>query len=337
MSETEIKKIIPDKLFGQRLDKVVVELFSDYSRSCLQKWLKEGHVTVDGVVLQGKKKMYGGEILLANFPEEEELGDVESEDISLDIIYEDEHIFVINKPVGMVVHPAVGNRIGTLQNGLLFIDSDLVRVPRAGIVHRLDKDTSGLLVVARTLKAHKLLVNQLQARTVSRLYDAVCFGQLIFGDTIKTLIGRHTVDRKKMAVRQIGGKEAITHFKIKSRFRHHTRVQCKLETGRTHQIRVHMAYIGAPLVGDPTYGGRVRVPSNITEELAECLKGFKRQALHAAELGLIHPGTGKLMSWRAPMPSDMEYLLYCLECNNTDVVDFNGENDHDVEVIYTDE
>lgn len=344
MSESEIKQIIPDELSGQRLDKVLAELFPDFSRSRLQQWLKDGHVTVDGVVMPGKNKIDGGEVLLANFPEEEELGDALPEDIPLDIIYEDEHIFVIDKPVGMVVHPAVGNRTGTLQNGLLFIDPSLARVPRAGIVHRLDKETSGLLVVARTLKAHKLLVDQLQARTVSRLYDAVCFGKLISGDTIKTLIGRHTIDRKKMAVRQIGGKDAITHYKIKGRFRHHTRVQCKLETGRTHQIRVHMAHIGAPLVGDPTYGGRVRVPGNATEELAECLKGFKRQALHAAELGLIHPETGQPMSWRAPMPDDMEYLLFCLERDNGDTVDFNdededdwNEDDYDVEVVYVKE
>ena len=342
MSESSIEQIIPDEFSGQRLDKVLPELFPDYSRSRLQIWLKDGHVTVDGETKPGKYKVDGGEVLLASFPEEEELGDAQPEDIPLDIIYEDDHIFIIDKPVGMVVHPAVGNRTGTLQNGLLFLDPKLATVPRAGIVHRLDKETSGLLVVARTLKAHKLLVDQLQARTVSRTYDAVCFGHLTEGGVIKTLIGRHTIDRKKMAVRQVGGKDAITHYKIKSRFRHHTRVRCKLETGRTHQIRVHMAHIGRPLVGDPTYGGRLRVPGDATEELAECLKNFSRQALHAAELGLVHPETGQGMSWRAPMPDDMEYLLFCLERDNGETADFDdeeegdwNEDDYDVPVIYT--
>lgn len=343
-SDNPIELVVPDSLSGQRLDKVLAELFPDYSRSRLQQWLKDGHVQLDGDVLAGKYKVDGGENLIANFPEEEELDDAQPEDIPLDVIYEDEHVFVINKPVGMVVHPAVGNRSGTLQNGLLFMDPALAAVPRAGIVHRLDKDTSGLLVVARTHKAHKLLVEQLQARTVSRTYDAVCFGNVIAGDTVKANIGRHSVDRKKMAVKQVGGKEAITHYFVKQRFRHHTHVRCKLETGRTHQIRVHMAHIGKPLVGDPVYGGRLRIPGDATDELKACLQNFQRQALHAAELGLIHPETGEEMRWQAELPEDMDELLYLLQEDNGDFEDFEetddddwDEDDYDVEVVYADE
>ena len=343
-SENQIEIIVPDELAGQRLDKILAELFPDYSRSRLQQWLKDGCVSVDGQILPGKQKLDGGESLLAQFPEEEELGEAEPENIPLDIIYEDEHLFVINKPVGMVVHPAVGNRTGTLQNGLLFLDPSLASVPRAGIVHRLDKDTSGLLVVARTHKAHKLLVEQLQARTVSRTYHAVCFGQVIAGGTVKANIGRHSVDRKKMAVKQVGGKEAITHYFVEQRFRHHTHVRCKLETGRTHQIRVHMAHIGKPLVGDPTYGGRLRIPGDAMDDLKSCLHNFSRQALHAAELGLVHPETGEEMIWKAPLPEDMDLLLFCLEQDSADYDDYLDEDeddwdddDYDVEVVYADE
>lgn len=345
-SENEVEIKVPDNFAGQRLDKALAQLFPDYSRSRLQQWLKDGCITVDGEVFAGKHKLDGGEKLKANFPEEEELGEAQPENIPLDIIYEDDHLLVINKPVGMVVHPAVGNRTGTLQNGLLYHDASLASVPRAGIVHRLDKDTSGLLVVAKTHKAHKLLVEQLQARTVSRTYDAICFGQVLAGGTVKTNMGRHSVDRKKMAVKQVGGKEAITHYLIEQRFRHHTHVRCKLETGRTHQIRVHMAHIGKPLVGDPTYGGRLRIPGDAADELKSCLHNFSRQALHAAELGLIHPETGDAMSWQAPLPEDMDLLLFCLEqdsagydqfASQDDDDDDWNDDDYDVEVVYTDE
>lgn len=343
MSELTIQ--IPDEMAGQRLDKVLAELFPDYSRSRLQQWLKDGHIKLDGESVPGKHKVDGGELLLADFPEEEELGDVQAEELELDIVYEDDDILVINKPAGMVVHPAAGNPSGTLQNGLLHYDPQLASVPRAGIVHRLDKETSGLLVVARTLKAHKSLVEQLQSRSVSRIYDAVVFGVLISGGTVEANIGRHAVDRKKMAVKQVGGKEAITHYRLKSKYRHHTHIRCQLETGRTHQIRVHMAHIGYPLVGDPVYGGRLRLPGDADEELLECLRGFKRQALHAAELGLIHPATGKEMRWQEPLPEDMDYLLFCLEQDAGDIPDADDdgddddwdEDDYDVEVIYTDE
>ncbi len=341
MSEDKntIELSIPCELGGQRLDKVLVALFPDYSRSRLQQWLKDGHVRVDGAVMPGKHKVDGGETLHAAFPEEEALGAVEAEDIPLDVVYQDAHIFVINKPAGMVVHPAVGNRTGTLQNGLLHLDPGLAAVPRAGIVHRLDKLTSGLLVVARSLKAHKHLVEQLQARTVSRCYEAICTGVVDAAGTINTQIGRHRVDRKKMAVRQVGGKEAITHYAVIKHFRHHSHVRCKLETGRTHQIRVHMAHIGHPLVGDPVYGGRRRIPGDAIAPLSECLQHFDRQALHAAELGLIHPDTGEPLCWQAPLPEDMDELLFYLqqdgdiEPDDGDDDDWN-EDDYDVDIIY---
>lgn len=335
---------VPVHHSGQRLDKVIAELFPEYSRSRLQQWLKDGHILMDGEVVAGKQKVDGGEVLSANFPEEEPLDDVQAEPIDLDIIYEDDHILVVNKPVGMVVHPAVGNSNGTLQNGLLYHAPSLGAVPRSGIVHRLDKDTSGLLVVAKTLKAHKHLVEQLQSRSVHRIYDAICFGKVLEGSRVVANIGRHAVDRKKMAVKQVGGKEAITNYLVEQNFRHHTHIRCKLETGRTHQIRVHMAHVGFPLVGDPVYGGRLRIPGDITEELASFLKGFERQALHAAELGLTHPETGEEVRWQVDVPEDMDELLYLLEqdiadeCtddleDDLDDDDWN-EDDYDVEVVY---
>jgi 23S rRNA pseudouridine1911/1915/1917 synthase len=236
-------------------------------------------------------------------------GEWQSEPISLDILHEDAHLIVINKPVGMVVHPAAGNPGGTMLNALLHHAPELRHVPRAGIVHRLDKDTSGVLVVARDLSAHKYLVEQLQARAFVREYLAVVNGVLTAGGTVDAPIGRHPVQRKRMAVVNVGGKSAVTHYRVEQRFRAHTLIKVNLETGRTHQIRVHMAHIHHALVGDQVYGGRLKLPAGSSEELIEVLRKFKRQALHARYLELVHPGTGESMGWEAPIPDDMQHLI----------------------------
>jgi 23S rRNA pseudouridine1911/1915/1917 synthase len=307
----ELTAVVPDSLMGSRLDFAAAELFPDYSRSRLQAWIKSADLTVNGQQAKPKDKMMGGEELVL-IAELEEQGDWEAEDIPLDIVFEDEHILVINKPEGLVVHPAAGNRSGTLLNGLLHHQPDLINVPRAGIVHRLDKDTTGLMVVAKTLQAHADLVAQLQERSVSREYEAVVQGVMTGGGRVEGAIGRHPRQRQKMAVVDFGGKEAVTHYRVTQRFDNHTHVRLKLETGRTHQIRVHMAHIGYPLVGDSTYAGRFKIPKQASPELLEQLKGFRRQALHAAQLGLIHPATAEYMEWQAHRPDDMQQLLETL-------------------------
>lgn len=308
-----IRKTIPLEYASLRLDAVLVKMFPDYSRSRLQQWIKAGQILLDGAVPRAKDKVIGEEMLEMRIEPETCDQGVIAQDIPLDIVYEDEDILVVNKPVGLVVHPAAGHADGTLQNGLLHYDEKLHEVPRSGIVHRLDKDTSGLLVVARNLKAHKCLVDQLQARTVHREYYAIVFGVLTSGNTIDMPIGRHGHDRKKMAVKKDGGKEAITHFRVVDRYRGHSLIKVNLETGRTHQIRVHMAYVKHPLIGDQTYGGRLQIPARTGDELKEMLRSFSRQALHARKLGLIHPSTGKQMNWKAPLPDDMLQLIKVLE------------------------
>jgi len=230
----------------------------------------------------------------------------------LNVVYEDESILVINKPAGLVVHPAAGHHHGTLLNGLLNHCDELNAIPRAGIVHRLDKDTTGLMVVAKTLSAHKQLVDQLQERTVSRIYEAVACGVMTAGGCVNEPIGRHRIDRKKMTVTE-NGKHAVTHYRLLEKFSHHTHVRVQLETGRTHQIRVHMAHIRYPLVGDQVYRGRLKIPAGCSDELAEKLRRFKRQALHAKELGLTHPESGELMQWQSTLPDDFMNLLECLK------------------------
>lgn len=302
---------VPDERRGARFDQVAAELFPDYSRSRLQEWIKSGALTVDNVQRKPKEKLLGGEMLVLQ-AELEVQGDWEAEDIPLDIRYEDDDILVINKPSGLVVHPAAGNMTGTLLNGLLHHNSDLAQVPRAGIVHRLDKDTTGLMVVAKTLQAQTDLVAQLQERSVSREYEAVAQGAMTGGGCVDAPIGRHSRQRQKMAVVDFGGKEAITHYRLLQRFGHYTHIRLKLETGRTHQIRVHMAHIGYPLVGDATYAGRFKIPKGCSKEMIEHLRSFPRQALHAAALGLIHPVTGEYMEWEAERPADFEALLELL-------------------------
>lgn len=301
--EDVIEATVPDEWVGERVDQALAKLFPDYSRSRLQTWLKEGQILVDGVSKRAKDKVVGGEQVELKVVLVSE-NTWRAEDIPLNIVYEDEHLLVINKPAGMVVHPAAGNFNGTMLNALLHYAPELENVPRAGIVHRLDKDTSGLLVVARTLLSQKLLVEQLQARTFLREYDAIIRGSVTAGSTINQPIGRHKIHRKRMAVNS-NGKAAITHYRINERYRLHTKLTVKLETGRTHQIRVHMAYINHALLGDQLYGGNFKIPAASDDDFVQMLKGFKRQALHARHLGLIHPATNEFIEWEVEVPQDM--------------------------------
>jgi len=305
---------VPLHLAGKRLDQILVEIFPDYSRNKLQTWIKAGRVTVNQQQIKAKDRLEGGEAIILD-AEAEEVTEYLAEDIPLDIIYEDEDILIVNKPAGLVVHPGAGNWSGTLQNGLLFHLPEAVTIPRSGIVHRLDKDTSGLLMVAKTLAAHHSLVEQLQARTIHREYLAITIGRMTGGGTIDEPLGRHPTDRKRYAVRE-SGKPAITHYRVLERFLHNTLIQVKLETGRTHQIRVHMAHLRMPLVGDPMYSGRFQMPKDCGNDLEQVLRQFKRQALHAEKLGLIHPRTGEYQEWQLPVPTDMQVLLAALSDND---------------------
>lgn len=304
MNETEIfNGVIPDEWAGDRVDQALARLFPDYSRSRLKVWLNDGQILINDEIKRPKDKVLGGELVELKVVLTSE-NVWEAENIPLDIIYEDEHLLVINKPANMVVHPAAGNFNGTMLNALLHHAPELEAIPRAGIVHRLDKETSGLLVVARTLTSQKLLVEQLQARTFLREYDAIIRGSVTAGGTINQRIGRHPINRKRMAVND-KGKPAITHYRVNERYRLHTKLTVKLETGRTHQIRVHMAYINHPLLGDPVYGGRFKIPAASDDPFIEALKNFKRQALHARHLGLIHPATNEFIEWEVEVPQDM--------------------------------
>lgn len=296
---------VPMEHGGLRLDQALVKLFPEYSRSRLQDWIEQGLVTVNGTPGSVKQKVWGGETVCVSpqiHPSEQPY---EAEEIPLDIVYEDDAILVINKPVGLVVHPGSGNWRGTLLNALLHHAPQLAEVPRAGIVHRLDKDTSGLMVVAKTLVAQTALVRQMQKRTVKREYLALVWGELDYGGIVDLPIGRHPSQRVKMAVIE-GGKDAITHYSVEANFPSCTLLRCKLETGRTHQIRVHLTHLGHPLVGDSVYQKGVQ---KCALPLRELLNNFPRQALHATQLALEHPVTGEWMEWHAPLPEDMEELL----------------------------
>lgn len=299
---------LPVEATGQRLDRALAQALPTYSRSRLQTWIREGRVRLDGrVVTRPREAVTGGElvelsaVLLAETP-------LEPEPMDLDVLHEDSALLVLNKPAGCVVHPGAGNWSGTLVNGLLHWDPALEALPRAGIVHRLDKDTTGVMVVARTLAAHHDLVRQLQARSVRRAYVAVVSGTPTAGGRVDAAIGRHPKDRKRMAVVH-DGRPAVTHYRIRERFAAHTALDCQLETGRTHQIRVHMAHAGYPLVGDPVYGGRPRFPKGASEAVRDALGHFPRQALHARSLALTHPDTGEDVAWEAALPADLETLL----------------------------
>lgn len=312
---------VPLSLGNKRLDQIAAELFPDFSRSRLQQWIKDGKLTVDGETRRGRDKMIGNEILALDVVLEAE-GDWEGEDIPLNVVYEDDDIVVINKPAGLVVHPAAGNYTGTLLNALLYHYPGIENVPRAGIVHRLDKDTTGLMVVAKTLQAQTQLASQLLDRSMGREYEAITMGVMTGGGIVEAPIARHPTSRTKMAVAPEGmGKDAITHYRVLQKFNAHTHVRCKLETGRTHQIRVHMSHIGYPLVGDQTYFGRFRLPKGISLNLRQQLQTFQRQALHARELSLWHPTTDEYMTWEADLPEDFQALLQALSDEQTETYD----------------
>ena len=301
------KDIVPESCLGKRLDQTLAEMFPDYSRSRIKEWIVAGNVTVNDVVTtKAREKMYGGESVAINAEVEAEVRFI-PQDIPLNIVYEDEDILVINKPAGLVVPPGAGNPDGTVLNALLHHCPQLDVVPRAGIVHRLDKDTTGLMVVAKTIAAQTNLVESLQAREITREYEAIANGLMTAGGVVDEPIGRHATKRTHMAI-TMSGRPSVTHYRVLEKYRLHTRLRLRLETGRTHQIRVHMAHISHPLVGDPVYGGRPRPPKNATPELRDMLRSFKRQALHAAMLSLYHPITGELMTWRAEIPEDFEKL-----------------------------
>jgi len=302
--------VVPPDLSDRRLDQAAAALMPEHSRSRLQGWIKDGTLTVNGEARKPRDKVMLDDVLELDAEPDAQVS-WEAEDIELDIVYEDEHLLVINKPPGLVVHPAAGHAAGTLVNAVLSYAPEVENLPRAGIVHRLDKDTSGIMVVARSLIAHTSLVDQLQTRTMGREYDAVVVGTLTGGATVDAPIGRHPRERKKMAVVS-SGKPAVTHYRLVERFAAHTHIRCKLESGRTHQIRVHMAHVKHPLVGDQLYGGRMRLPKGSTEELREVLSGFNRQALHARQLTLEHPETGEILTWEVPLPEDMVHLIEAL-------------------------
>ena len=302
---------VPEELAGQRLDLALARMFPDYSRSRLKAWLLDGAVLVDGVPRRPRDPVQGGETVVVTVTAEAAVR-AAPEPMKLDVVFEDADLLVINKPAGLVVHPAAGNPDGTLQNALLHFDESLAAIPRAGIVHRLDKDTTGLMVVARNLSAHKYLVDQIQKHEVIREYQAVVFGVMTGGGMVDQPIGRHPRDRIKMAVRE-NGREAVTHYRLLKRFREHSHIKVQLETGRTHQIRVHMSYLHHPIVGDPVYAGRHRVPAGAKPALVDYLQGFKRQALHAWRLSFVHPENGEEVSYEAPLPEDMQHLLALLQ------------------------
>lgn len=312
MSEPSIRSAdyneitVPPDCAGLRLDAVLARLFPEHSRSRLQGWLKEGRITLDGGSANAKHKVWGGERVHCAVLPAPIFPDV-AEDIPLTIVYEDANLVVIDKPAGLVVHPGNGNAHGTLMNALLHHAPELAAVPRAGIVHRLDKDTSGLLVVAKTLASQTDLVRQLQARTVKRHYLALVHGKVGAGGTVDAPLGRHPVQRTRMAIVKNGGKEARTHYAVLERFSRCTLVECQLDTGRTHQIRVHMASIAHPLVGDPVYG---KTKGYVGGDVR--LDAFPRQALHALRLALVHPASHQEMAWESPLPADFAALLEAL-------------------------
>jgi 23S rRNA pseudouridine1911/1915/1917 synthase len=309
----QFEAVIPLSLAGQRLDQAAASLFSDYSRAKLSEWIKSGELRLNGKIARPRDGVSGGEKLVLSAELPAQSADL-AQDIALDVLYQDDTLMIINKPAGLVVHPGAGNADHTLVNALLHFDPSLRTLPRAGIVHRLDKDTTGCLVIARTLPAHTALVAALAEREVGREYEAIVQGLPVSGGLVDVPVERSHQNRLKMAASE-SGKPALTHFRVHERFRAHALLRLKLETGRTHQIRVHMQYAGFPIVGDPLYAGRFRKPQGATDALLGALAGFKRQALHAFRLTLTHPSTGGTLSVNAPRPADFEALLDVLDAD----------------------
>ena len=314
MPQITLSAEVQPEQIGQRLDQTLAELFPEYSRSRLKTWIEANLVKLnDHIANIPREKVLGGEKIEITVEVEDETR-FEPENIPLNIVYEDDDIIVINKPKDLVVHPGAGNPNGTVLNALLYHYPPIAEVPRAGIVHRLDKDTTGLMVVAKTIPAQTKLVRDLQKRKITREYEAVASGIMTKGGTVDQPMARHATKRTLMAVHPMG-KPAVTHYRIMENYRNYTRLRLRLETGRTHQIRVHMAHIAHPLLGDQTYGGRPRPPKNASEDFMEVLRNFKRQALHAVMLRLAHPITGKMMEWYAPLPDDFVELLNALKAD----------------------
>ncbi len=309
-TESSLNATIPLELAGRRLDQAVAELFPDFSRSRLSAWIRSGDLLLDDGATAPRQIVRGGERVSLTVRIERETR-AQPEAIALEIVHEDDDVIVVNKPAGLVVHPGAGNASGTLQNALLHHDPQLATIPRSGIVHRLDKDTSGLMVVARSLRAHASLVAQLAARDVHRQYAAIVYGAMIAGGRVDAAIGRHPHDRLSQAVRE-DGRDAVTHYRVRERFRTMTLVECRLETGRTHQIRVHMAHVRHPLVGDPQYGGLLKLPKAAGPELVAALRGLRRQALHAERLEFRHPASAANRAFEAALPTDLQVLITAL-------------------------
>lgn len=314
MPQITLSAEVQPEQMGQRLDQTLAELFPEYSRSRLKTWIEADLVKLnDRISNIPREKVLGGEKIEITVEVEDETR-FEPENIALNIVYEDDDIIVINKPKDLVVHPGAGNPNGTVLNALLYHYPPIAEVPRAGIVHRLDKDTTGLMVVAKTIPAQTKLVRDLQKRKITREYEAIASGIMTKGGTVDQPMARHATKRTLMAVHPMG-KPAVTHYRIMENYRNYTRLRLRLETGRTHQIRVHMAHIAHPLLGDQTYGGRPRPPKNASEDFMEILRNFKRQALHAVMLRLAHPITGEMMEWYAPLPDDFIELLNALKAD----------------------
>ena len=305
-----LSAFIPPELAGQRLDQALASLFSDITRSQLQQWIEDGRVSLNGRSPRKRDRVKPGDAVEVSVPPPVESG-WKAQAMLLEIVHEDGELMVINKPPGLVVHPGAGNPEGTLLNALVAHAPKLAQLPRAGIVHRLDKDTSGLMVVAKTERARQNLIAQLQEHSVEREYLAIVNGVMVAGGTVEAPIGRHRTQRTRMAVSS-QGKPAVSHYRVMKKYRAHTLVQVRLESGRTHQIRVHMAHLHHPVVGDPVYGGRLKIPAGASEKLKQELRGFKRQALHALKLSLTHPGTGKRAQWASSVPEDMNKLMEAL-------------------------
>ncbi len=315
MTTIQREAAVPLTIAGRRFDQAVAEMFPDFSRSRLSAWIRSGALTLDGAIVAPRQLLRGGERVCLDVELENEVTSA-AQDIALSIVYEDAHLLVVDKPAGLVVHPGAGNPAGTLLNALLFHDATLAELPRAGIVHRLDKDTSGLMVVARTLPTYTALVDLLSRHEVERQYEAVVMGTMVAGGTVDAPIGRSMGDRLRQSVRdEEDGKRAVTHYRLRERFRAHSLLQCQLETGRTHQIRVHLTHVGHPLVGDAVYGGGLKLPKGASPELITILRSFRRQALHAEKLSFVHPATGEVVSFSAPRPPDQLALIEALRAD----------------------